>query len=189
MSFEVNEGETVSVMLGAQGGKTTAAKLIMGLLKPTCGKITADGAPLEETPPKARKIAYFCFPPLAFKTTVGKNVSRVLRLNGFGKTESSEKAAQALKRFGLEGLARKKAASLDGEGLLKLSLARAWAKKAEFFIVDGPTNEIFVDKITALAAELGASTLLLCDSPASARGRILDFLPKFNLTEEFDEPI
>ncbi len=83
LSFEVNEGETVSVMLGAQGGKTTAAKLIMGLLKPTCGKITADGAPLEETPPKARKIAYFCFPPLAFKTTVGKNVSRVLRLEGF----------------------------------------------------------------------------------------------------------
>ena len=108
LSFEVNEGETVSVMLGAQGGKTTAAKLIMGLLKPTCGKIMADGAPLEETLPKARKIAYFCFPPLAFKTTVGKNVSRVLRLDGFGKTESSEKAAQALKRFGLEGLARKK---------------------------------------------------------------------------------
>lgn len=116
-------------------------------------------------------------------------MSRVLRLDGFGKTESSLKAAQALKRFGLEGLARKKAASLDEEGLLKLSLARAWAKKAEFFIVDGPTNEIFVDKITALAAELGASTLLLCDSPVSARGRILDFLPKFNLTEEFDEPI
>ena len=84
LSFEVNEGETVSVMLGAQGGKTTAAKLIMGLLRPTCGKITADGAPLEETLPKARKIAYFCFPPLAFKTTVGKNVSRVLRLDGFG---------------------------------------------------------------------------------------------------------
>ena len=100
LSFEVNEGETVSVMLGAQGGKTTAAKLIMGLLKPTCGKITADGAPLEETPPKARKIAYFCFPPLAFKTTVGKNVSRVLRLDGFGKTESSEKGAQTLRAGG-----------------------------------------------------------------------------------------
>ncbi|MFR7766325.1 MAG: ATP-binding cassette domain-containing protein [Lachnospiraceae bacterium] len=90
LSFEVNEGETVSVMLGAQGGKTTAAKLIMGLLRPTCGKITADGAPLEETLPKARKIAYFCFPPLAFKTTVGKNVSRVLRLDGFGKLKAAK---------------------------------------------------------------------------------------------------
>lgn len=67
LSFEVNEGETVSVMLGAQGGKTTAAKLIMGLLKPTCGKITADGAPLEETPPQGSKNRLLLFSAAGFQ--------------------------------------------------------------------------------------------------------------------------
>lgn len=55
LSFEVNEGETVSVMLGAQGGKTTAAKLIMGLLRPTCGKITADARRSKKRSPRLEK--------------------------------------------------------------------------------------------------------------------------------------
>lgn len=184
LSFEVRKGETVSLILGEQGGKTTTAKLVMGLVEPISGKILADGGLLGDLSADKRGVAYICFPPLSFKTTVFKNVLRVLRLKGLGKTESKERAGIALKKFGLDGFSGKKASCLDEERLLELSLARAWCKRAEFFIIDGPTDNAAVDKILGVAAELDASVLLLCDSASVARGRIVNFLPDINLTEE-----
>ena len=50
LSFEVNDGEIVT-LIGANGaGKTTTMQTISGLLKPVSGSITLDGVELTKVP-------------------------------------------------------------------------------------------------------------------------------------------
>ena len=184
LSFEVKSGEVVSLVLGEQGGKTTVAKLLMGLVQCTSGEIYADGVLLNEIKQSERRVSYICFPPLAFKTTVKKNISKVLNLRGEKKEEVEKRTQEALTKFGLESVSQKKARHADASCLLKLALARAWAKKTEFFVLDGPMETEAVDEILKTTSELGASALLLCDSASVGRGKIVDFLSGINLSEE-----
>lgn len=56
VSFEVNEGEIIS-LIGANGaGKSTILQTISGLLKSTTGSIIFDGKDITQTP--AHKIVY-----------------------------------------------------------------------------------------------------------------------------------
>ena len=43
ISFEVNEGETLCILGGSGGGKSTLLKVMIGVLKPTSGTIIVDG--------------------------------------------------------------------------------------------------------------------------------------------------
>ncbi len=59
VSFEINQGEIVS-LIGANGaGKTTILKTISGLLKPASGTITYEGQPIQKQ--KAPKIVLLAF--------------------------------------------------------------------------------------------------------------------------------
>ena len=50
ISFEVNEGEIVT-LIGANGaGKTTTMQTIMGLIRAKSGSVTFDGKPITHTP-------------------------------------------------------------------------------------------------------------------------------------------
>ena len=48
ISFEINKGEKVGIIGKTGSGKSTTADLLMGLLKPTKGKIFIDGRDLNE---------------------------------------------------------------------------------------------------------------------------------------------
>ena len=54
LSFSVQQGENIAVVGQNGAGKSTAAKLINGLLKPTDGKVTVAG---EGYPPPFRRAA------------------------------------------------------------------------------------------------------------------------------------
>ena len=122
------------------GGKTTLAKVIMGLVRPTQGKIFWNGediTPLSITERARRGISYGFQQPPRFK---GMRVSDLLQIAA-GKNLSHDEACSYLTRVGLcarDYLSRDVDASLSGGEVKRIEIATVLAKNAELMIFDEP---------------------------------------------------
>src|ERR1041385_8807933 len=104
LSLEVEPGETL-VLLGRSGsGKTTALKMINGLLFPTRGQVLVDGRPTTEWDPikLRRRMGYVIqevglFPHF----TVRDNIGLVPKLEGWSETDINGRVDSLLERVGL----------------------------------------------------------------------------------------
>src|SRR5256884_6428076 len=123
LSLRIPRGAT-HVLLGESGaGKTTALRLLAGLLRPSEGKLELDGAIYDDTttglhrPPEARSIGIVfqqgrLFPHLSALD----NVAFPLRAAGRPAAPARERAAEWLRRFQIEELAPRLPADLSGGG-------------------------------------------------------------------------
>ena len=140
VSLEVEDGEFV-VMTGANGGgKTTLAKLIMGLATPTGGQIFLDGEDitgLSITDRAKRGISYSFQQPPRFK---GMKVSDLLTIAA-GKALSHDEACSYLTQVGLcarDYLNRDVDTSLSGGEVKRIEIATLLAKNSRLMIFDEP---------------------------------------------------
>ncbi len=177
ISFTVNQGE-VTTLIGTNGaGKTTTLRTLSGLLKPTAGKITFDGQPLNTVPahkivalglahsPEGRHI----FP----RMTIEENLllGAFLRRDPAGVTEDVERA-YAL--FPILGERRKQAAgTLSGGEQQMLAMGRALMSRPKLLMLDEPSmglSPLMMQKIMATIIELKSSgtTILLVEQNAQA---------------------
>lgn len=122
------------------GGKSTLAKIIMGLEKPTSGQILLDGEDVTglSVYERARKgICYAFQQPVKFKgITVGDLMSAAC-----GKKMAVSQLCEFLSEVGLcakEYIGREVDGSLSGGELKRIEIATALARKAELTIFDEP---------------------------------------------------
>lgn len=155
VSFDVNNGEFVSV-LGPNGvGKSTLFKCILKLLTPDEGDILVDGHSIltmtaEEL---ARVIAYIpqSHSPV-FNFSVEEMVlmgttSQVAKLSVPGKKQRY-RAEQAMNRLGIADLAERDFATLSGGEQQLTLIARAMAQQARILVMDEPSSSLdFGNKI------------------------------------------
>jgi phospholipid/cholesterol/gamma-HCH transport system ATP-binding protein len=148
LNLEVRRGETL-VVIGESGcGKTVLLKLIIGLLRPTSGRVTFDGkvfAELTERELTRQRLRFgFLFQGAALfdSLTVQENVAFGLREQGrFSETEMRERVRQRLQEVGLPpGAEHKKPAELSGGMKKRVGLARALALEPEVMLYDEPTT-------------------------------------------------
>ncbi|GAA0655887.1 ABC transporter ATP-binding protein [Kitasatospora atroaurantiaca] len=177
ISFTVNQGE-VTTLIGTNGaGKTTTLRTLSGLLKPTAGKITFDGQPLNAVPahkivslglahsPEGRHI----FP----RMTIEENLllGAFLRKDTPGITEDIERAYTL---FPILGERRKQAAgTLSGGEQQMLAMGRALMSRPKLLMLDEPSmglSPLMMQKIMATIIELKAAgtTVLLVEQNAQA---------------------
>ncbi|MBO7214492.1 MAG: ATP-binding cassette domain-containing protein [Clostridia bacterium] len=122
------------------GGKSTLAKIIMGIIKPTSGKIYLDGEDITDLSitERAHKGLAFAFQqPVRFK---GITVSDIVNLAS-GKKLTVTEVCSYLSEVGLcarEYVNREINASLSGGELKRIEIAATMARGAKFTIFDEP---------------------------------------------------
>ena len=152
-SLEVVRGEFLTIIGRSGCGKTTALKLVNGLIAPDAGRVWVEGRDVAQSDPVAlrRRIGYAIqsvglFPHM----TVEKNIAYVPSisgLEGWKGAQRREKAAALLRQVGLEPeLARRYPRALSGGQRQRVGIARALAAGPDILLMDEPFGA--VDEIT-----------------------------------------
>ena len=140
VSLDVEDGKFLVITGPNGGGKTTLAKLIMGLAAPTDGQIFLDGEDitgLSITDRAKRGISYSFQQPPRFK---GMKVSDLLTIAA-GKALSHDEACSYLTQVGLcarDYLNRDVDTSLSGGEVKRIEIATLLAKNSRLMIFDEP---------------------------------------------------
>jgi molybdate transport system ATP-binding protein len=151
LSLQIAPGKTAA-LLGPNGsGKSTTVSVLAGLLALDHGRISLDGATLDDPdhgvfiPPEARRIGvvfqdYLLFPHLS----VIENVAFGLRSRRVGRAGSIARAAEWIGRLGLTDFSDRKPASLSGGQAQRVALARALVIEPELLLLDEPLSALDV---------------------------------------------
>ena len=140
VSLDVEDGKFLVITGPNGGGKTTLAKLIMGLAAPTGGQILLDGEDitgLSITDRAKRGISYSFQQPPRFK---GMKVSDLLTIAA-GKPLSHDEACSYLTQVGLcarDYLSRDVDTSLSGGEVKRIEIATLLVKNSRIMIFDEP---------------------------------------------------
>ena len=153
LSFSIEPGETL-VLLGRSGaGKTTALKMVNGLLFPTSGDVRVDGRPTTEWDLIAlrRGIGYVIqevglFPHF----TVAQNVGLVPRLEGWPVERIAARSSELLQEVGLDPreFLQRHPRELSGGQRQRVGVARALAADPRLLLFDEPFGAL--DPVTRL---------------------------------------
>ena len=140
VSFTIPDNKFVVVTGPNGGGKSTLARLIAGIEKPTAGNILLDGEDITDksiTDRARMGISYAMQQPVRFK---GIQVLDLLRLAA-GKRVSVSDACQYLSRVGLcakDYIHREVNASLSGGELKRIEIATVLARGTKLSVFDEP---------------------------------------------------
>ncbi|MGB9759405.1 MAG: energy-coupling factor ABC transporter ATP-binding protein [Thermoproteota archaeon] len=143
ISYSILPGDSV-LLLGPNGsGKTTLLKLIMGLLKPTKGKIRIDDIDTSKASvfEISKKVSMIFQNPEKqfFAETVREELSFGLKNRGLREEEIKKEVEEVAKKFGLLEYLDKSPFDLSGGEKRRLSIASIIILDPEVLIVDEPT--------------------------------------------------
>lgn len=161
VSLEVNQGEIVG-LLGPNGaGKTTSFYMIVGIIKPTKGKIFLDGQNITKFPMYKRAqngIGYLAQEASIFrKLSVEDNIKSVLELTNLSKKDRKDKMELLLEEFGLNHIRKNRGDLLSGGERRRTEIARALATAPKFILLDEPfagVDPVAVEDIQKIVAQL-----------------------------------
>ena len=175
VSFEVNEGEVVS-LIGANGaGKTTILHTITGLLTPKTGSIFFEGKEITKVP--AHKIVSLgmAHVPEGRRVFAEMTVYENLKMGAYTKKDKEEigkTLEMVYKRFPrLEERKNQMAGTLSGGEQQMLAMGRALMSRPRIILMDEPSmglSPILVNEIFDIIKEVSASgtTVLLVEQNA-----------------------
>ncbi len=148
LSFEVQDGEFVSV-IGASGcGKSTIFRLVNKLLTPASGQILVDGESIEK---KKNYCGYMPQQDMLFPwRTVRENLMLPMEIQGrFSKEQMRKKADEALESVGLTGWGDKMPKELSGGMRQRAAFARTVLTGSDLMLLDEPFSAL--DYLTRLS--------------------------------------
>ncbi|MGS0689742.1 ABC transporter ATP-binding protein [Shewanella sp. 30m-9] len=144
LDFEVEKGQIYG-FLGPNGcGKTTAIRMLTGLLLPTSGEIEVLGLKLPQDAETLRlKIGYMTQKfSLYDDLTVKENLKFIAKIYGLSRREQTARIQELLHTYGLNEKADQLAGSMSGGQKQRLGLAAATMHKPELLFLDEPTSAV-----------------------------------------------
>tara|TARA_Y100001954_G_C15681444_1_gene537955 strand:- start:41 stop:775 length:735 start_codon:yes stop_codon:yes gene_type:complete len=174
ISFKVNKNEIIGI-LGPNGcGKTTTIGMILGLLKPTSGKIFINGIEIETNRVELLENLNFISPyiELPKKLTVKQNLEVFGRLYDIKKLE--DKINYLTEKLRLKSILHKVTGELSSGQKNRVSLAKSIINDPDVLLLDEPT--------ASLDPETGDFVRNFLENYQSERGTSI-LLASHNMTE------
>lgn len=158
ISFEIEEGEFISILGPSGSGKSTCMNMIGCLDRPTCGDIFIDGVNTQDMSDKDLAFLrgetigfvfqqYYLLPAL----NVLDNVMLPLKYQGIPHDERRRRAREELEKVGLQDRLKHTPNELSGGQKQRVAIARALVTRPKLILADEPTG--------ALDSETGHSVL------------------------------
>ena len=187
VSFAVAKGETLSLVGESGCGKSTVARLVVGLYRPTSGRVLFDGMEMAALPPAERAryrrrmqmIFQDPYASLNPRWRVRDIVAEPLRAFGLvdGRAELGERVGALLTQVGLSPAdGEKYPHEFSGGQRQRISIARALSSNPEFLVCDEPTSALDVsvqaqilNLMRDLQEELGLTYLFISHTLAAVR--------------------
>ena len=156
VSFEIGRGETFSVVGESGCGKSTVARLVVGLYRPTAGTIRFDGHDMgaqvsrAELAPQRRRMQMIFQDPYASlnpRWRVRDIVAEPIRAFGLisGADAIEARVGELLRQVGLNPKdGTKYPHEFSGGQRQRISIARALSSQPEFLVCDEPTSALDV---------------------------------------------
>ncbi|WP_102107363.1 type I secretion system permease/ATPase [Oceaniglobus roseus] len=182
VSFDVLPGEAVGVIGHSASGKSTLARALVGIWRPSGGKIRLDGAALDQYEPDVlgKHIGYLPQRVQLFDGTIAQNIARLLPDAKDEDIVLAAKKAAAHEMIlkmpdGYDTLVTPSGGRLSGGQMQRIGLARAMFGDPVLLVLDEPNSnldnegsEALNESIRQMKAE-GKSVLIMAHRPAAIK--------------------
>ncbi len=169
INFSLSNSDFLLILGPNGGGKTTLLQLLLGILKPTSGKISSH--------PKKINFGYLAQNyevnlrlPLTVKEMISQGLPR-----GLSKNEKNKILQEIIAKSGIEQYLSKRFNQLSGGIKQRAFLARALGTKPDILVLDEPTNNIDIEnkeKFSNTLSSLSSEVAIVMVSHE------INFLPK-----------
>jgi NitT/TauT family transport system ATP-binding protein len=138
VTYDIHDGDFIAVIGPSGCGKTTMMSMLAGFQKPTSGRVLFDGKPVDR-PGSERGVIfqeYGVFPWLSVKQNIAFGLQ--LKANYVPASERDRICDHYLELMGLSDFANSFPKHLSGGMRQRLAIARAYAVKPQFLLMDEP---------------------------------------------------
>lgn len=183
VNFTVDPGDCVALTGRSGAGKTTLAKVVVGLLPATEGRVLIDGLDIADIDPTSLRaqLSAVMQDDYVFAGSISDNVSLFdPEMNAERVTESLKAAAlwEEVSRMPMaaDSLVGNTGSALSGGQRQRLLLARALYRQPKFLLLDEATSALDTEReqaVNQVVKNLGITTLLIAhrDSTVAMAGK------------------
>jgi putative ABC transport system ATP-binding protein len=158
ITLEAYAGRVLAVTGSSGSGKTSLLSVLGGLVLPSAGEVSYDGAPVGTRSGEPRPGTAFVLQTygLVPTLTAEENVAVALRARRVPPAEAGRRAVAVLDRVGVGDLAERLIQELSGGQLQRVAVARALAVEPDVLLADEPTSELDEKNRDLVVAEIRA---------------------------------
>ncbi len=152
VSFEVRDGEILTVVGPSGCGKSTLISLVAGLARPESGAVLVDGAPVKG-PGRDRGVVFQELAILPWRTVRG-NIGHGLEIARVPRKERQEIVDHFIAMVGLQGFEERYPHELSGGMKQRVAVARTLAADPKVVLMDEPFAAVDAQTRISLQEEL-----------------------------------
>ncbi len=143
VSFDIPNGQFISILGPSGCGKTTLLRMIAGFIEPSGGEILIDGKNMAGVPPNRRPVS-LVFQNLALfpMMSVAQNIAFGLERRGERSKVIAAKVERMLETVGLPGFGSKDVGQLSGGQRQRVAIARCLVLEPAVLLLDEPLGAL-----------------------------------------------